>query len=819
MTYTSPAPSSRLIPEKWYNMAMERRSEQKTTVACNRRPFLSDSGCSRGDVDTNQFADFPYCESIWLGDPIIPPELTEVPMNIPVPPACACVNIKHKIDFKYSKKKKFEANASFSAVGDCCEGNYTTKVNLQIPCPVDKKGKNAGKIKVKIAYGNGKKSDSASFLRANADSCTIEPLAPEINLNLPCPVDSSIRSKIEVGIGWNTPNDIIYLVRQRTTTLGVTIQFANGTVIFRHYTDRTYDPPYIYRQDLEQVVGGKKLHMAFFRITGSGQWAFKFYKDSEYNIRGMNILIPGGWYLSGTDGSDSSSPGSSSSSSPVFIRFTGANGSGGMAIDNTASCRLDLSTNRIEINIPCPLPKKGSKMKFKIGYGSGPNSASAEILAAASSSCAMELLSPNIDLNIPCPVVYRLAPAIAAALRDAAWKNNLDDPDKGTVFAIAEDVMRRAAEIEGLVPSRIMDAENREKLRRNIRTELSRSYPRLAAMGLNNDDIAIESVVRYTGRRIRLNIKIGDNSYSTSASFIAIDSSRCTIEPLVPDLNLRIPCPVANKKNPRIKATVRYGSSSSSESDSYSYASVDPRSCVVNLKDIRLDLRIPCPVTNKKNPKIKATVRYGSSSSSESDSYSYASADSRSCVVNLKDIRLDLKIPCPVRKKNRKEGNPKIRVRYMKSPTESSCMSSSYVEIGSSSCEARFKTIVLDLRSIGGGGGGVIGDGPFYPVYDDSSSSSAEVSSLKECYWQYSGTTYKLADQTVPDGDGFLSLRACTTPDKIGQATLQVYPDLATLNTAQRDPQYYILPIYYIASGRITLDLRRMPLVFASELL
>ena len=185
-------------------MDMEDSLEQKCTVACNRRPFLSDSGCDRGDVDVNQFADFPYCDPISPDDPEIPPELMDSPLYLPVPPPCACINIKHKIGFKYSTQKKFEASASFSADGDCCEGNYNANLNLQIPCPINKKDDNAGRIKVKIDYGNGKKSDSASFLKADASSCTIEPLAPEINLNLPCPVKGEKKPKVKASIKYGS---------------------------------------------------------------------------------------------------------------------------------------------------------------------------------------------------------------------------------------------------------------------------------------------------------------------------------------------------------------------------------------------------------------------------------------------------------------------------------------------------------------------------------------------------------------------------------------------------------------------------------------
>ena len=109
------------------------KSGQKS---CNRRPFLSGDGCDRGSVDINQFDDFPYCDKIDPTMPAIPPEIVDTPLQIPVPPSCACVNIKYALNFKYSKDRKFGANADFIARGDCCEGNYVSNFNLQIPCPI-----------------------------------------------------------------------------------------------------------------------------------------------------------------------------------------------------------------------------------------------------------------------------------------------------------------------------------------------------------------------------------------------------------------------------------------------------------------------------------------------------------------------------------------------------------------------------------------------------------------------------------------------------------------------------------------------------------
>lgn len=183
---------------------MAAKSDQTLAKTCNRIPFQSDSGCDRGSVDIRQFADFPFCDPIDPTEPQVPPEVVDSPLNIPVPPPCACVNMQYKVDLKYSEKKKFETSASFTAKSDCCEGNYDVNLNLRIPCPISENKSGNGKIKVGISYGPKFKSDSASFIKADSRGCTIQPLSPNISLQIPFPVknDGESAGRIRVRIGF-----------------------------------------------------------------------------------------------------------------------------------------------------------------------------------------------------------------------------------------------------------------------------------------------------------------------------------------------------------------------------------------------------------------------------------------------------------------------------------------------------------------------------------------------------------------------------------------------------------------------------------------
>lgn len=141
------------------------------------------------------------------------------------------------------------------------------------------------------------------------------------------------------------------------------------------------------------------------------------------------------------------------------------------------------------------------------------------------------------------------------------------------------------------------------------------------------------------------------------------------------------------------------------------------------------------------------------------------------------------------------------------------------------------KSIRLDRRIDdhpvirGGGGGGsvsVASDGPFAPVFasdTETGEPTEHVSGFTNCYWQYGGKTYLLDDQTLGASNGFVCLKAGATPATRGTATLAYYGGLGALQAAQGDPAFFIVPLFFLTDNKITIDLRRMPVVFASEII
>lgn len=326
---------------------MAAKSDQTLAKTCNRIPFQSDSGCDRGSVDIRQFADFPFCDPIDPTEPQVPPEVVDSPLNIPVPPPCACVNMQYKVDLKYSEKKKFETSASFTAKSDCCEGNYDVNLNLRIPCPISENKSGDGKIKVGISYGPKFKSDSASFIKADSSSCTIEPLSPEIKLQIPCPIKGNYANdkKLKIAIGYGDgfkPGEASFI---KADSKDCTIQPLSPNI--------NLQIPCPVKNDGESA-GRIRVRIGFKNKFSSASASF-------------------------------------------------------MDVDSS-SCTVKALSPNLFLRIPCPFEKpKGDnagKIRVSIGYSTGDafDTASASFLGIDSSSCTLNPLFPNIRLQIPCPI-------------------------------------------------------------------------------------------------------------------------------------------------------------------------------------------------------------------------------------------------------------------------------------------------------------------------------------------------------------------------------------------------------------------------------
>ena len=361
------------------------KSDHRT---CNRRPFLSEEGCDRGSVDIYQFDDFPYCETVDPTMPAIPPEIVDSPLQIPVPPSCACVNIKYALKLKYSKDRKFGAEASFSAQGDCCEGNYVSNFDLQIPCPI--LGKGSKKFKLKIGYGSGKASAAASYIRTNPDSCTVEANDVDIRLDIPCPVKDSRGKKIKIGISYGEGDKVASASFIRTDPKGCEIEPLSPDIHLN------LPCPIVGRKDAPKIKASIKYG------SGDGKASASYIKadPKECTIEPLSPSLE----------LDIPCPIKDSRGKKIKIGISYGNGnktaSASFLVTDAKNCTVEALAPTFNLNLPCPVRRQQNtpKIKAKIGWGTSGASASASLLSVNVSSCEIQARDVNLNLNIPCPI-------------------------------------------------------------------------------------------------------------------------------------------------------------------------------------------------------------------------------------------------------------------------------------------------------------------------------------------------------------------------------------------------------------------------------
>ena len=172
---------------------------EQQKLACNRKPFESDSSCDRGDVNTELFIDFPICDPI---DPTIP-DSASITVDFPVvpfsPPPCACAKVEFASEGHIEDREDIYLYINFEAIGDCCEGNYRTDVDIRIPCfPFDVDDKEHKKD-ITINNVHCDEPTGEVSIRLIAEDCRLS-IEPNIELNLPCMPFETIEKTSKVTI-------------------------------------------------------------------------------------------------------------------------------------------------------------------------------------------------------------------------------------------------------------------------------------------------------------------------------------------------------------------------------------------------------------------------------------------------------------------------------------------------------------------------------------------------------------------------------------------------------------------------------------------
>ena len=577
-------------------------SSSNDTIACNRQPFLSDSGCDRsgtggtGGVDIHQFDDFPFCDTIdpTLSD--VPPEIVDTPIDIPIPPSCTCINIEYALSMKYSSR--FGANATFKAKGDCCEGEYQTNMNLQIPCPIDGSGNR--KIKASVKYGKGESEKEVDYATLDGANCDISLLNPSIDLNIPCPIDGSGSRKIKASIKYGkgeSEKEVDYA--NMAGSCNVSLVDAN--------LDLSIPCP---------IGGGGTRRMRASIQYGDGP------QSQEVNIAeidschidvqepeiNLNIPCP----IKGRGNTPKiiiglAYSGYSSSSDRYHYQSHSF-----MEADPEA-CAINPLSPQFDLHIGCPIkiPEPQPKIKMRMEWKTPQNqdvksSVSMSFIKKSSSSCALTMESHSYCLGLPCPIDLEKQPPTI--------KIDWQDKDPQGQPQVKLDLLKKK-------PGKTCEMEMTDA----------------------SFHLALPCPVDETGdKKIYGKVSYGIGG-RTEAVYANVDRHDCNISLREPTLDLTVPCPVSGTS--KLTAGVTYGTGGQKTVT----LAENTGDCNLSLNSPSLNLTVPCPI-KKASGKIRASVEYGEALSAF-DSFAEEDGD---CGIRVKDVTLNMSIPCPVSKSNLK---------------------------------------------------------------------------------------------------------------------------------------------------------------------
>ena len=623
--------------------------------SCNRQPFLSDQECDRGSVDIHQFDDFPLCESIDPTQAEIPPEIVDTPINLPVPPACACFNIDYALKLKYNKKRLFAATADFSAKGDCCEGNYVSNFNLEIPCPVLGSGASR-RIKMKIGYGNGKGSAEVSYLRANQDSCTIEAKNVDIDLNIPCPIQKKVDRKVKIGISYG----------QAFRGASAKVVEANAEKCELEILEPTFTlniPCPVKKGGNKKIKIGISYGKDFKPASGS---VIKTGDSCTIEANPVTFALQIPCPILGREGQNPkirAKIGWCSKQRSVSASFINA---------NPKECTIEPKDVNLDLQIPCPVKKEGGKkIKIGIAYGQQFRSASGSVIKATD-NCTIEANPATFDLQIPCPVRKDGNRKIKIGIQygqqfKSASASVINAGESCTIEA-------NPATFNLQIPCPVRQEGNKkikigigygEKFKSASASVIKAGESCTIEANPATFDLQIPCPVKKEQKRVKLGVKWGEKSH-ISASLLTAGES-CTIETNEATFNLEIACPLHHTTwhRQRIIDGRRWcyvmwrrrwigdGWNGSYSSFSTSFIRINESSCLIETG--RLDLDIKCPIKGGETgwKKFRIVKKWAGTTSNVSTSLLYV--DKTNCQLQTKDlVSMNLDIPCPVSNKNLK---------------------------------------------------------------------------------------------------------------------------------------------------------------------
>ena len=376
-------------------------SDNGTAIQCGRTPFLSDGGCDRGSVDIRQFDDLPFCDPISPTMPEIPPEIVDDPISVPIPPPCACVNIAYSVNMAYMDGGKFNAGADFAARGDCCEGNYRSNFNLEIPCPV-KGGKRDWRINAGVKYGEGEYRARKVYARTRM--CEIRPYDVDLDMEIHCPVvGRKGPRKIGVGIGYGRGGGKVERTYGNADPAGCRMSLDD--------VDMDLEIPCPVRESRSSVITVSVDRWGHREVT---RHEYLVARESSCEIEPRDVDLD--FAIPCPAGGESYTR-----SIGVGVRYGSAEGSGEGSAEGSGEgsgeggrrkaffrvdadrCLFSAESVDFDLRLPCPVKGTGaSRMRLGVAYGSG-GPVEASYIEADHANCAINPLDVDMKLEVPCP--------------------------------------------------------------------------------------------------------------------------------------------------------------------------------------------------------------------------------------------------------------------------------------------------------------------------------------------------------------------------------------------------------------------------------
>lgn len=533
------------------------------STSCNREPFLSGDGCDRGNVDIHQFDDLPYCDPIDPTQADIPPEIVDTPINVPIPPACSCININMKAGIGYGDG--FRAGTSFKSVGDCCDGNYESNISLDIPCPIPFRGDRTitasvaysdspspqtkpfihgelcnvnafnvdlplavpcpintpmAQITVGIGYGEGNRKQTRRYLdNKTGRDCSLNALNPEFDLNIPCPVVGAKKGEITVGIGYGDGESRrkAQFIKADSSPQGCSVEALSPEI------DLNIPCPIT-------SSGSIKIGAKFATACSQPEYARKLLKDMRGYVawlgdRGYSNEYRGAASIynacqSLPDVLDNLCPpqcecGDEKCKEDLIDEILAAQRNISVArSQNLAICDVNLATRQVCSSAETLEGLANSALEEFYNDGKPVISGvSASLWAPSPDGCGIDPTNPDMTIPVPCPIE-----------RPNQCMEDPEHPEKGPTDVRLK--FKKELE-EGDTKTTLVDLDSKECIVRHAEeVEITAECP----------------LKKLEGKTTKVSIGYKNDAAPKQMDLVDIDDENCTVKPME-EVNLDIPCP------------------------------------------------------------------------------------------------------------------------------------------------------------------------------------------------------------------------------------------------------------------------------------